>query len=106
MNKYSRLNENFVYGPVIKVSGQRVPFLKPVDVELTYSNKDVTNISTDILPVRRKTNFTTEFGFLRRSQKKKECKEWENLNEINDVWVERPRKDQLKFSFFIKHFCE
>ena len=106
MNKDMRLNENFVYGPVIKVSGQNTPFLKPVNVEITYSKKDVTKIREDFLPVKSNKKFTTEYGLLLRSQKGKESKEWENLNESEDVNVERPRLDQLKFLFSVKHFCK
>lgn len=101
-----RLNENLVYGPVIKVSGQSDPFLKPVDVELTYSHRDVTNISEEFLPVESNMKFTTKYGLLLQSLEEEESKEWENLNKDNDVHVERLRKDQLKFSFSVKHFSE
>ncbi|XP_028409879.1 uncharacterized protein LOC114532546 isoform X2 [Dendronephthya gigantea] len=104
LNKDMRLNENLVCGPVIRVSGQKVLFLNPVDVELTYSHEDVTNISEEFLPVKSKIKFTTKYGLLLRSKKVEE--KWEKLNESIDVHVERLRKDQLKFSFAVKHFSD
>ena len=107
LNKDVHLDKNLVCAPVIKVSGQTTPFLKAVNVELTYSNDDVANIDEEFLPVGNKFKFTTGYGLLLRSQKKTQSKsECQTLNENNDVFIERPRKDQLKFSFSLKHFCK
>ena len=102
------LDKNHVVrAPVIRVSGQTAPFLKAVDVQLTYSSDDVLNIIEEFLPVGNAIKFTTEYGLLLHSRKDAESKtKWENLNENSDVYIERPRKDQLKFSFSVKHFCE
>ena len=92
---------------MIKVSGQTTPFLEAVHVELTYSNSDVVNIEEEFLPVDSKTNFTTKYGLLLRSEKEtSSTSKHQALNESNDVFIERPRKDQLKFSFSLKHFCK
>ena len=101
------MDKNLVCAPVIKVSGQTTPFLEAVHVELTYSNSDVVNIEEEFLPVDSKTNFTTKYGLLLRSQKETYLtSKHQALNESNDVFIERPRKDQLKFSFSLKHFCK
>ena len=92
---------------MIKVSGQTTPFLEAVHVEITYSNSDVVNIEEEFLPVGSKTNFTTKYGLLLRSQKETaSTSKHQALNESNDVFIKRPRKDQLKFSFSLKHFCK
>ena len=89
------------------VSGQTTPFLEAVHVELTYSNSDVVNIEEEFLPVDSKTNFTTKYGLLLRSEKEtSSTSKHQALNESNDVFIERPRKDQLKFTFSLKHFCK
>ena len=93
------LDDNLVCVPVIKVSGQEKPFLKPVDVELTYAHNDVANIDETFLAVGIKIPFTTEYGLLLRSLKKSESESsWQTLNESDGVYVERLRKDQLKFA--------
>ena len=92
---------------MIKVSGQTTPFLEAVHVELTYSNSDVVNVEVEFLPVGSKTNFTTKYGLLLRSQKETpSTSKCQTLNDSNDVFIERPRKDQLKFSFSLKHSCK
>ena len=107
MNKDIHLDRNLVCAPVIKVSGQTTPFLVAVHVELTYSNSDVVNIEEEFLPVGNKINFTTKYGLLLRSQKETQStSKCQTLNECKDVYIERPRKDQLKFSFSLKHFCK
>ena len=107
LNKNVHLDKNLVCAPVIKVSGQTAPFLEAVHVELTYSNSDVVNIEEEFLPDGSKINFTTKYGLLLRSQKEtpstSKCK---TLNDSNDVFIERPRKDQLKFSFSLKYSCK
>ncbi len=102
------LDKNHVVrAPVIRVSGQTAPFLVAVDVQLTYSSDDVLNITEEFLPVGNVIKFTIEYGLLLHSRKDAESKtKWENLNENNDVYIERPRKDQLKFSFSVEHLCE
>jgi hypothetical protein len=107
-NEDMHCDENLVVrAPVIKVSGQKAPFLKAVDVELTYSNNDVLNIAEEFLPVGNSIKFTTDYGVLLHGRKDHESKtKWDNLNESEDVYIERPRKNQLKFSFSVKHFCE
>jgi hypothetical protein len=107
VNKDIRLDKSLVCAPVIRVSGQKTPFLKAVDVELTYSHSDVVNIEEEFLPVGKTTQFTTEYGLLLRSQEETESKtKWLNINESNKVFIQRPRKDQLKFSFSVEHFSE
>ena len=92
---------------MIGVSGQKTDFLQAVDVELTYSHRDVVNIEDDFLPVGKTIQFTTEYGLLLRSRKGNEFgTEWFNLNENIFVSIERPSDDQLKFSFSLRHFCE
>ncbi len=102
------LDKNHVLrAPVIRVSGQTAPFLTAVDVQLTYSSDDVLNIIEEFLPVGNAIKFTTEYGLLLHSRKDAESKtKWENLDEHNDVYIERPRKDQLKCSFSVEHLCE
>ena len=98
-------DKNMVCGPVIKISGQTTPFLKAVNVELTYSHTKVAQIEEDFLPVGNKIKFTTEHGLLLRSHKETQTKSsWQALNEGNDVYIERSRKDQVKFSFLVNHF--
>ena len=98
------MDKNLVCVPVIKVSGQTTPFLEAVHVELTYSNTDIVNIEKEFLPVGSKTNFTTKYGLLLRSQKETPSTyKCQTLNDSNDVFIERSRKDQLKFSFLLKH---
>ena len=88
---------------MIKVTGQTTSFLKAVDVELTYSNNDIADIEEEFLPVGNKSEFTNEYGLMLRSQKSKsEC---ETLNGSN-MYIDRPRNDQLKFLFSVKHFCK
>ena len=107
MNKDIRLNKSLVYAPIIRVSGQTTPFLKAVDVELTYSHSDVVNIEENFLPVEKATPFTTEYGLLMHNHNEAGSKDnWQALNESHDVFIERLRKDQLKFSFSVKHFSE
>ena len=107
LNKDIRLNKSLVYPPIIRVSGQTTPFLKAVEVELTYYHSDVVNIEENFLPVGTTTQFTTEYGMLLHNHKETESKyNWQALNESNDVSIERLRKDQLKFSFSVKHFSE
>ena len=89
---------------MIKVTGQTTPFLKAVDVELTYSNDDVANVKDEFLPIGEKKKFSTELGLLIR-KKKKESK-CQKLNESTEVFIERPRNDQLKFLFSLNHFCK
>ena len=92
--------------PIIKVSGQKTPFLKAVDIELTYCHSDVGSIEEEFLPVGKRVKFTTEYGLLLHCHKETESKsDWQALNESNDVYIERSRKDQLKFSFSVEHFC-
>ena len=80
---------------------------KEVAVELTYSHSDVANIEDEFLPVGKKTQFTTEYGLLFHNHQETESKSnCHALNESNDVSIERPRKDQLKFSFSVKRFSE
>ena len=107
-NKDVYLDKNpVVRAPVIKVSGQIAPFSKAVNVELIYSNNDVLKITGEFLPVGNSIKFTIAYGLLLHSRKDAESKpKWENLNESSDVYIERPRKDQLKFSFSVKHFCK
>ena len=101
------MDKNLVCAPVIKVSGQTTPFLEAVHVELTYSNSDILNIEEEFLPVGSKTNFTTKYGLLLRSQKETpSTSKCQTLNDSNDVFIERSRKDQLKFSFLLKHSCK
>ena len=100
-----RLNKSLVCGPVIRVSGRTSPFLKEVDVELTYSHSDVVNIKEEFLPVSRKAiQFTIKYGLLMRSDDATESTE--NLNESNSVYIQRTRKNQLKFSYSVDHFSE
>ena len=107
LNKDVYLDKILVCAPVIKVSGQTTPFLEAVHVELTYSNSDVINIEEEFLPVGNKINFTTKYGLLLRSQKETQStSKCETLNESNDVFIERLRKDQLKFSFPLKSCCK
>ena len=103
-----RLNKNLVCGPVIRVSGQTSPFLKAVHVELTYSHSNVANIEETFLPVGDEAiQFTTEYGMLMRTQEAAESERiLLNSNESDKVFIERPRKDQLKFSFSVDHFSE
>ncbi len=107
LNNDIHLDKNLVCAPVIEVTGQTTPFLRAVDVELTYSNKDVANIDEEFLPVGNKFKFTTGYGLLLRShdliESKSECETW---NENNDAFIERPRIDQLKFSFSLRHFSK
>ena len=107
-NKDVHLNKNHVVRtPVIKVSGQTTSFLTAVDVQLMYSSDDVLNITEEFLPIGNKIKFTTEYGLLLHSRKDAESKtKWENLNENKDVYIERSRNNQLKFSVLVKHFCE
>ena len=94
---------------MIRVSGhdQTTPFLEAVHVELTYSNSDVVSVEEEFLPVGSKTNFTTKYGLLLRSQKETpSTSKCQTLNDSNDVFIERPRKDKLKFSFSLKHSCK
>ena len=110
------LDKKIVCGPVIKVSGQTIPFLKAATVELTYSNTRLAEIDEEFLPVRNKTNFTTEYGLLLHDQKefgkkkgrnestRKLKSSWKALNDGDDVYIERSRLDQLKFSFPVYHF--
>ena len=103
LKKDVHLDNNLICAPVIKVTGQTTPFLKAVDVELTYSNHDIADIEDNFLPVGKKSKFTDDCGLMLRSQKSKpEC---EILNGSN-LYIERPRKDQLKFLFSVKHFCK
>ena len=90
-------DKSLVYPPVIKVCGQTTPFLKAVDVELTYSNDDVANVEEELLPVGKKKKFSTELGLL-ISHKETESK-CQKLNENAEVYIERLRDDQLKFVF-------
>ena len=107
VNKDIRLNKSLVCAPVIRVSGQKTSFLEPVDVELTYSHSDVTNIKEEFLPVGKTIQFTTEYGLLLRSHNETESQpNWQALNKSNDVSIERLKKDQLKFSFSVRHFSE
>ena len=107
VKKDIRLDKNIVCAPVIRVSGQTTPFLKAVGVELTYSHNDVANIKEEFLSVGKTIQFTTNYGLLLRSQEENESvTKWLNLNESNKVYIERPRKDQLKFSFSVEHFSE
>ena len=106
LNKEVYSDKNLVCAPVIKVSGQTTPFLKDVDVELTYSNNDVANIEEDFLPVGSRIQYTTEYGLLLRSQETKSTSKCQKLNENSDVYIERLRKDRLKFLFSLKHFCK
>ena len=93
-----------VYPPVIKVCGQTTTFHKAVDVELTYSNDDVANIKEELLAVGEKKKFSTELGLLiRQKETESEC---QKLNESTDVFIERPRNDQVKLSFSLNHFCK
>ena len=107
LNKDVYLDKNLVCAPVIKVSGQTTPFLKAVHVELTYSNSDVVNIEEEFLPVGNKINFTTKYGLLLQSQNETQStSKCQTLNESNDMYIERPRKDQLKFSFPLTSCCK
>jgi hypothetical protein len=107
LKKEVYLDKNLVCAPVIKVSGQTTPFLKAVYVDLTYSNNDVANIEEGFLPVGDSITFSTEYGLLLRSRKETESRsKCQTLNESNDVYIERLRKDQLKFSFSLKQFCK
>ena len=109
LNKDIRLNKSLVYAPIIRVSGQTTPFLKAVDVELTYSHSDVVNIEEEFVPVGKTIQFTTQYGLLLRSHKETDSiTKWLNLNEsdCNDVYIERSRKNQLKFSFSVERFSE
>ena len=107
-NKDLALNEeNILRAPLIRVSGQTTPFLKPVDVELTYSHSDVLAIEEEFLPVGKRTPFTTEYGLLLHSLKNpKLTSKCETLNETDNAYIERPRIDQLKFFFSVGHFSE
>jgi hypothetical protein len=89
------------------VSGQTNPFLKPINVVLTYSNPKCADIAEEFLPVGKKSTFTTKYGLLVHSQKEFESKtSLEALNENGDqVFIERLRKDQVKFSFSVNHVC-
>ena len=107
LNKDVYLDKNLVCAPVIKVSGQTTPFLEAVHVELTYSNTDIINIEEEFLPVGNKINLTTKYGLLLRSQNETQStSKCQTLNESNDVYTERQRKDQLKFSFPLKSCCK
>ena len=107
-NKDLALNqENILRAPLIRVSGQTTPFLKPVDVELTYSHSDVLAIEEEFLPVEKRTQFTTEYGLLLHSQKTPTLtSKCETLNETSNVYIERPKMDKLKFFFSVGHFSE
>ena len=107
LNKDVYLDKNFVCAPVVKVSGQTTPFLEAVHVELTYSNTDIINIEEEFLPVGNKINFTTKYGLLLRSQNETQStSKCQTSNGSNDVYTERLRKDQLKFSFPLKSCCK
>ena len=104
-NKDVHFDKNLVVrAPVIKVSGQKAPFLKDVEVKLTYSDNDVLTIADEFLPIGKLIKFSTKNGLLLHSRKEESKTKWENLNGSSDVYIERPRKDQLKFSFSVKHF--
>jgi hypothetical protein len=106
LNRDVRSDKNLVCVPIIKVSGQKTPFFKAVDIELIYSHSDVGSIEEEFLPVGKRVKFTTEYGLLLRCHKETEStSDWQALNESNDVYIERSRKDQLKFSFSVEHFC-
>ena len=103
LNEDVHSDESLVCAPVIKVTGQTAPFLKEVNVELMHSSKDVADIEEEYLPVGNKFEFSDEYGMLLRSQKSKtECKRLIQSN----TYIERPRRDQLKFTFSVKHFCK
>jgi hypothetical protein len=107
VNNEIRLNKSLVCAPVIRVSGQTTPFLKAVDVELTYSHSDVANIEEEFLPVGKTIKFTTEYGLLLHNHNETKSKSnWQALNENNDVSIERSRKDLVRFLFSVKHFSE
>ena len=106
LNKDVHLDKNLVCVPVIEVSGQTTSFLELVHVELTYSSSDVVNIEEEFLPVGNKINFTTKYGLFLRSQEETQSTKCQTLNESNDVYIERPRKDQLKFSFSLENSCK
>ena len=107
-NKDLALNEeNILRAPLIRVSGQTTPFLKSVDVELTYSHSDLVAIEEKFLPVGKRTPFTAEYGLLLHSQKNPRLtSKCETLNETDNVYIERPKMDQLKFFFSVGHFSE
>ena len=106
-NKGIPLHEESLRAPLIRVSGQTTSFLKSVDVELTYSHSDVINIEEEFLPVGKRIRFTSEHGLLLQSEKKTNSTfTFQTLNETNDVYIERPRKDQLRFLFSVEHFSE
>ena len=107
-SKHILLNEeNILRAPLIRISGQTTPFLKSVDVELAYSHSDLVAIEEEFLPVGKRTPYTTEYGLLLHSQKSpKLTSKCEALNETDNVYIERPKMDQLKFFFSVGHFSE
>ena len=106
LNKDVYSDENLVCAPVVKVSGQTTPFLKAVNVGLLYSHKDVESIEEEFLPLGNKINFTTEYGLLLRNEKKTKLNQTLNAGESHEAYIERIRKDLLKFSFSLKQFCK
>ena len=106
-NKDIPLNKENLRAPLIRVSGQTTSFLKSVDVELTYSHSDVIAIEEEFLPVGKKIPFTNEYGLLFHSKENpKLTSKCETLNEANNAYIERPKKNQLKFLFSVEHFSE
>ena len=107
VNKDAYLEQNHICGPIVKVSGQEIPFRKAVKVELTYSHCDIANIKENVLPVGTKTKMTAMYGVLLHKHQMSDSKlRCQTLNETNNVYIERQKKDQLKFFFSVQHFSE
>ena len=93
--------------PTLDISGQDKPFLRPVEVQLSYSSDGVANLDEKFLPVGVKPQtFSSKYGILLRNHKNTESKPaWETINESSDAIIERCQKNRIKISFSVKHFC-
>ena len=93
--------------PVIRVSGQDKPFLKPAEVELCYCSAGVANLDERFLPVGKTLSFFPKYGVLLRKDEDSQGKQtWKNWTDDVNAALERTQKDRIRINFSVEHFSE
>lgn len=102
----SRIRDELICLPVVKVSGQQKEFLKPVVVEIDYCTERVNNVDEKFIPVGQTLSFNSQYGVMLQSYKEIPGQfKWKNLADGESSTIYRVQKDKIRITYAVKHFC-
>lgn len=102
----SSILDEVVCLPVVRVTEAKKEFLKPVNVEVDYCNKQVNDVDEQFLPIGQTLRFNSKFGVILQSYKESQGQyKWKNVTDGTNSTIQRLQKDHVSITLSVKHFC-